>query len=439
MKISEIFVSKKTRDMIRAIESKNDADRRIKLLGIKKSRLFITVIIVSFILSVPLFAADHTESSKRIFMLQRNEYGKGDRTVSLNAKSRDGKCEKINVTVKERNYSKEELNELSENLDEHIWTDILGENETMENVCRDLDLKTHFDGYPFTVTWKTDTALIISGSGKINEKRLRASDPENTGIPVRLCASLKYKDYSEDKYAYIVVRMPDEGNKTEEKLKEAITESDEKSMENEFQMLPEMVDGKEISFYKASVNRGWIVLFVGVCAAFFVMAAKDRKIKEESDGRRRQIEADYPRIINQYALYFTAGMNTRAIWSAICSRYEEEYESDHVKRYAYIEMMMTQRMMEEGVGEIEAYDAFSNRCRHAGFRSFISFVKQSAVKGNDGLEEMLYEEIEKAETGRNNRIRMQASEAETKLLMPMFMMLAVVLTIVMIPAFIGLG
>ena len=100
---------------------------------------------------------------------------------------------------------------------------------------------------------------------------------------------------------------------------------------------------------------------------------------------------------------------------------------------------MTRRMMEEGVGEKEAYDSFAKRCKHAGFRSFISFVKQSAVKGNDGLEEMLYAEMEKAETERNNRIRMQASEAETKLLMPMFMMLAVVLAIVMIPAFIGLG
>ena len=66
-------------------------------------------------------------------------------------------------------------------------------------------------------------------------------------------------------------------------------------------------------------------------------------------------------------------------------------------------------------------------------------MNQAVVKGNDGIYDILYEEMEKARREKNNRIRKEASEAETKLLLPMFMMLAVVLAIVMIPAFIGLN
>ena len=50
-----------------------------------------------------------------------------------------------------------------------------------------------------------------------------------------------------------------------------------------------------------------------------------------------------------------------------------------------------------------------------------------------------YEEMEKAREEKNNMIKTAAAEAETKLLLPMFMMLAVVIAIVMIPALIGLN
>ena len=152
------------------------------------------------------------------------------------------------------------------------------------------------------------------------------------------------------------------------------------------------------------------------------------------------MEADYPNILNQYALYFTAGMNPRAIWSAICSRYEHDREiSGGVRRYAYEEMIMAKRMMDEGLSEIAAYDLFATRCDNVRYRAFISFVKQTAQKGGDGLKSVLYEEMEKAKAEKNNLIKVAASEAETKLLLPMFMMLIVVIAIVMVPAFIGLN
>ena len=254
-------------------------------------------------------------------------------------------------------------------------------------------------------------------------------------------ATLKYKDYTEDKYSYVVVCREEMGTveTVKEEIERSIEEYDKKSETDAEQRLPEAAGGRKITFYRSSVNRGLVVLALGLVSALLIMSAKDRKIRDEAENRRKQMEADYPNILNQYALYFTAGMNPRAIWSAICSRYEEDVViSGKRGRYAYEEMITAKRMMDEGLSELAAYDLFAARCDNVRYRAFISFVKQTAEKGGGGLKSVLYEEMEKAKTERNNLIKVAASEAETKLLLPMFMMLLVVLAIVMVPAFIGL-
>jgi hypothetical protein len=99
----------------------------------------------------------------------------------------------------------------------------------------------------------------------------------------------------------------------------------------------------------------------------------------------------------------------------------------------------TKKMMEEGCGELNAYDEFAHRCQSIKYRSFVCLVKQSVIKGGRDLDNILEEELGKAQRDKNNTVRMQASEAETKLLLPMFMMLITVIAIVVIPAFIGLN
>ena len=204
-------------------------------------------------------------------------------------------------------------------------------------------------------------------------------------------------------------------------------------------MLPEYAGGRNIAFYDSSPNRGWMIVLIGSAATVLIVTAKDRKIKDLCDRRRKQMERDYSGILNQYMLYYTAGMNPRAIWYAMCQRYEEGLEtSSENRRYAYEEMIIARNRMDEGCREIDAYEEFAKRC-DGKYRAFICSVKQAAVKGNDGLKEILMEEVGKALREKNNQVKIEASEAETKLLLPMFMMLMVVLAVVMIPALIGLN
>ena len=440
MRISGFFVPKKTEMLMKQLYAGKEADRRIRRLGKEKAVLSAAILSAAVALSVPVFIMDHKETLEPVTELARSENGLGAGTATLIASMEDGYKEKIKIDINERTYTDEEIERFSQLLDDELWTDILGDNPDDEHIMYDLDLPKRIEGYPFNISWKTDDPLVLGSRGTINAEKLKEKDPGNDGTAVRLCATLKYKDYVEDKYGYVVLRQrDDEKAGPEAAIAKAVSDSDSASSSSMMQSLPSNIGGKKIFFYKTDPGRGWVVLFLGAAAAVFVSFHKDEKIKTLAEERKKQMEADYPKIINQYALYYTAGMNPRTIWSAICDRYEKDRDMNNEKRYAYEEMILTRRMMEEGTEELAAYDRFAKRCQTVGLRSFISMIRQTVTKGNDGLDRMLVEEMEKSFRSRINAVKIAASDAQTKLLFPMLLMLAVVLAIVMIPAFIGMN
>ena len=442
MRFSEIFVSKKTEELFRELYPKIQSDRMIRSFKNRKTGLFAGIILVSSIMCIPFFAKDEKLKNVPVSAIDRNGYSEGEKTVRLRAVTENGLDETVTLTVKERAYSAEELAGFSDRLDAKLWTDILGANESAKCVKYDLDLKRKIDGYPFDISWKTDNPSILTQKGTINGKRLNEEEPDDEGVTIGLCATLKYNDYSEDKYSFVTVHKKEVSftKKVHEDVLSAIVCCDQMSSTGKEQVLPEVANGTKITFYNVSKNRGWAVLFTGITTAFLISALKDKKIKDEAIMRRKQLDADYPAILDQYALYYTAGMNPRAIWYEICSRYEQDLLiRKGRKRYVYEEMLMTKRLMEEGYCELSAYDVFAERVRSVRYRAFISFIKQAVVKGNDDLENVLCAEMEKARTDRPDQVKILAAEAETKLLFPMFLMLLVVLAIVMIPAFIGIN
>lgn len=442
MRICELFVPKKTGMYIRQLYDSKEAPKRIRSYGNKKAMLFFATVAVSVVISVPLFVTDHIRSSSPVTEIQRNENGGGPKTAMMRVVTEDGYEEDLSLEISERKYTDKEIAQMSEDLDKMLPAAILGKNASPDNVMYDLILENTVKGFPFKITWKSDHPLILGIDGRINAESLKKEDPDDEGVSVRLCATLKYRDYSEDKYFFIVLRQKQKTADEEraEIIKETVDETGDASETEDVLVLPDKVQGRKITFYETQAGRGWAVIFVGIMTAFLIGALKDAKIKDEADERRRQMECDHPVILNRYMLYYMAGMNPRAIWYEICRRYEQERaDKRYGKRYAYEEMIAARNRMEEGCGELAAYDGFAARCDDVRFRSFASFVKQAVVTGGAGLGGILYEEMDKARRERIGRVKMAASEAETKLLLPMFMMLAVVLVIVMVPAFMSLN
>ena len=88
--------------------------------------------------------------------------------------------------------------------------------------------------------------------------------------------------------------------------------------------------------------------------------------------------------------------------------------------------------------EMESYENFGRRCNVQAYIRLGALLSQNLRKGTKGLVELLKMESIQAFEERKARAKKLGEEAGTKMLIPMFLMLAVVLVIVIVPAFLSM-
>lgn len=130
-------------------------------------------------------------------------------------------------------------------------------------------------------------------------------------------------------------------------------------------------------------------------------------------------------------------MTVKCAWRKVTEGYAREKEEGK-KRYAYEEMIQTCHEMDSGVTESESYENFGRRCDVQVYIRLGALLSQNLRKGTKGLTELLKLESIQAFEERKAQAKRLGEEAGTKLLLPMFLMLAVVLVIVIVPAFLTL-
>ena len=104
-------------------------------------------------------------------------------------------------------------------------------------------------------------------------------------------------------------------------------------------------------------------------------------------------------------------------------------------RTVYEEMRYTMNELKNGRPESECYEAFGRRCESPVYRKFGMLLNQNLRKGTKGLTNLLQREAQEAFEERKNMAKKLGEEAGTKLMIPLFLMLAVVFVIVTVPAF----
>ena len=132
-----------------------------------------------------------------------------------------------------------------------------------------------------------------------------------------------------------------------------------------------------------------------------------------------------------------AGLAARNVWERMVKEYEERRRQGEKPRYVYEEMRITWNQMKNGMYESRAYGEFGRRCGIHAYMKFGALLEQNLKQGTTGLVLRLREEAEAAFEERKNLARRLSEEAETRLMLPMFMMLFMVLTVIMVPAFLS--
>lgn len=375
------------------------------------------------------------KKEQEVLEIARNTYGEGARTETYYV-SVEGELEQEELTIEigERVYTEERVQEIFQDAMKELDKVILGENESRDHVEQPLFLPASVEGYPIDIQWEMDRYDILTLEGIPRQENLSAD-----GNLVELRGIMTYESY-ESVYVTHVNVFPETLTGKEKWLAEVSSSfrmQEETTKEQECITLPRTVEGKDVVWKLKADKNGYSFLLLGAVVSGLLWFQKWDDLREAEKKRRAQMVLDYPEIVSKFAMLLGTGMTVKNTWNKIVQTYEQEKVLGK-HRFAYEEMCLTSHEMQGGIAELEAYERFGKRCKVNPYMKFSMLLAQNLRKGSKGLSELLKMESIQALEQRKSYAKKRGEEASTKLMLPMFAMFAVVLVIIMIPAFLSI-
>ena len=385
-----------------------------------------------------LLASDFMQSVRETEgVIERNSYGKGSKLEDLEV-TVQGKAEKIPIEVEiaERQYSSKEVLEVFDRIISRMDELILGENKSLDRIEYDMNLPARAPNEPVEISWELSRYDVMDLRGELRQESI-----VEEGTLVDLRAVLTYSENENEQALYectacIYPRTLSEEAQNASRMEGEIRKQEEKSRDSREWKLPDMLLGKEASYYRKMNSRGMTLIAMAALVGVLLYALKLQNQGKEKEQRRQQMLLDYPEIVNKMTLFIGAGMTVKRAWQKIVEDYERQKENLG-ERYAYEEMKRTCHEMKSRVTEADCYENYGRRCEVQVYIRFGALLSQNLRKGTKGMTQILKQESLQAFEERKARARRLGEEAGTKLLLPMFLMLAVVLVIVIVPAFLS--
>lgn len=344
----------------------------------------------------------------------------------------EGETEEVTVEVEPKELSQEESRALLNQTLEEMESRILGENMSLEEVRRDLKLIRKIEGLPIAIEWELDSFEVLNLDGSIRPEKLREE-----GSLVELTARLTCNK-EEAVYRACAKILPPVLSEKEEFMQELagkLEELQETGGEKEQKELPVQVKGKRLTWEEKKSSSPLTILMLTLICAAALYGAKDRELVQKTKERERQMCRDYAQIVSKLVLLMGAGTAVRTAWEMIVRDYQAKREQEEAPlRYAYEEMALALREMQNGVAEIKAYENFGLRCRIPCYMKLSVLLEQNLRKGNHGLTRLLKGEVQEAFEQRKELAVRAGEEAATRMLLPMILMLIVVMILILVPA-----
>lgn len=344
-------------------------------------------------------------------------------TLHWNAGGEEGA---VSFALKPQRIPIPERETLFSQAEQYVRAYIQGANESLRALRGDL-------GFPEAVPGTEVTVLCqLQGYHWLNADGSRTKHPlPEEGAEERLTVRLGY--YEEEREFTLELLLLPEGSETEQFQRKLEAELLQRVTDNTnpLLVLPEEIDGVAVSWSVEKESPAATILLLGFVAAACVMVSGKRRQEEQIRKREQELMADYPEVVSKFLLLLNAGLSSRNTWERIVA----DYRKSGRKRYLYEEMLLTLHEIENGISLARAYERFGKRCRLLPYLRFSGVLVQNLQKGTKGSLQLLEQEALAAFAERKEAAKRKGEEAGTKLLLPMFGMLAIVLIIVIFPAF----
>lgn len=400
---------------------------------VRKLRMLILVLSVGTLLGILVGVKTDMESTlKAGGELQRPEPGQGDWKVELQAFMQGEKLEDMLVTIPERKLTEQEVQLLYEEFWDMLKTKALGNNPSWQQVSDSLVLEEEWEGYPFTVSWHSSNYEVLSSSGKVH------NPDEPVGVTLTVVSSYLEYSWQEDLELQIIPMPLTESQTLMSEVWEAYFQAEENSAASASIPLPRELRGETLTWKENRENYSLVWMLLTLVTASAVYFFQDKDLHRQVLARREQMLGAYPVILSKLTMYLGAGMTIRGAFRKITADYGKRQDTVDVNPI-YEEMAYACNQLRAGVSESQAYELWAARTGLQDYARLSTMLNQNLKKGNATLLTRLKEEGDKALQQDLNMRRRKGEEAGTKLLVPMIMMMAVVMVLVMIPAFQSFG
>jgi hypothetical protein len=417
--------------------------------------------------------ADRTKQLSDAGVLNRNEYQDGEYSVNMEARIGDLFQKELEIEVPVRQYTQEETKERQEEFWVQLCRSFLGKNLASDQVTQDLVLAEESRDFPFLVKWTSSRPDIIGRSGEVTEVE--------EAVEVTLTAVVTYEgqEWIHKLTVTVVPVLRTKAEQISKGLESLLTETETASRTQVFWNLPLWWQGQPIIWSEKQENNSMFLWGLAVLAAGCVYFFSDKDLSNRLEERRKKMKEAYPFIVHKMVLYLGAGMTIRGAYQKIAAPYQTEQEQNQEKEQnkaekrqnqeraqsraerkqnkaerkqdkarkkqneirnpAYDNMLYTCHELQTGIPEGEAYEHFGKRSGLTEYVKFSTLLTQNMKKGNSTLLQRLQEEAEESMRERIHQRKQAGEEAATKLLIPMVIMLAVVMILIVVPAFSSVG
>ncbi len=398
--------------------------------------IIMTGILVVLFSLIGVAGAVQSELSQGKF-LNRNQYGEGQKEIELEAKIGETN-QKINVSVSERQYSEDEINQMFDEIEVAMNSEILGKNVSVDEVRSKLNLFSLYQEFPVYIEWESDQYDLVDSQGNIMNEDLK--EPK----VVILTATIHYNQMQRIIERGLLICPPKRSYLEEVKaqLLSAISREDHKQIEKEVLHLPEEIEleqsGEEVEIeYQEVKSNQWLnYLFGTILIIGLVYWGYDKDLDNKCEQRQKNLKYEYPEFITTFSLLVSSGMSLKNAFVNMLIRYNEGKKMGNQKKEVYEEVQLLIYELDNHVLEDKAYENFGKRCKVSYYVKFAGILSQNMKKGSSEFIQTLENEVRESFDIRKSLAKQLGEEAGTKLLLPMILMLLVVMVLILLPAFI---
>ncbi|MBR6229048.1 MAG: type II secretion system F family protein [Eubacterium sp.] len=422
-----LFRHKATGDYVRMMEPRSRPEQCLSKIWRKRLGLAAFFCVAAIFLWILCFTSEPDQG-----YLTEGRYIErpdGGEEVELTVQGESGNemwKKQFRFDIGERDFTEEEKTALEKMVRDEVESHLKGKNESLEHVTGKLDLVEKVPGTGVELSWTYDENLLRDDGTLI-----RSHIPQD-GTDTELMVEAKWRNYKQAWHYPIHIEPPDFSDR---ELAESAAKKDIRSAIRSQNTEKKIELPEEYRYEEEKEEKNYLPVLFAVGALIALPFVWRTQMKRGIENREEQLLVDHPGFINKVMLLLGAGLTLRYVIERIASEYERELEEGGEKHFVYEELCVTMQEIRDGVTEAQAVENFGRRCRCMPYMRFASLITQNIRKGAEGLLAILEKEATESLIERKQTALRQGEKAGTKLLFPMILMLGLVMSIIMVPAF----